>query len=348
MTSSTNTTDLKNALTNADLLHGGEENLDFKIGKILSEMRADGNHIEFFDSDVDGEELESDGDDTDSEIIIEWGEPHDYDLITWCIPADELNDALAQLPRETSKLFISSKKPYKMSSELSSFSRFETISMLSIENISGFKQLHGLSNTISSIDLKGTGIETLANIPETLEYIKLVNNSNLRITTFPEGIIVIDLAHQHLDHIICPPQLNSLILYRCSFNRLQVSDVFNTNHIYNLQYIKLDMVECDCPYQDKIYEIYNNTELCLYYAVTYPGRYNAQTHLSSTVNGCVSAIKQINIDLDTECVNTMATMQRQFRTLYNINNIVDPIRVMGLHSNIPRRVMEFIVNPEFW
>ena len=189
-----------------------------------------------------------------------------------------------------------------------------------------------LPDTLQELQLVNTDVETLENIPNTLSTLHLFGNTKLKTLHFPSNLSWLDMVNQHIDIVTIPPQLESLTLTNCVFNRI--------NNINALQYTSTSMYihfiirKCTCPYQEDL-DMYVN---------------NNMENTMGYVRACnmSNIIKNINYQLDLDWINSLAGIQHKVRCIYNPNSITYAEQVMSLSSNYPRRLMEYMLDPSDW
>lgn len=224
---------------------------------------------------------------------------------------------------------------------LPSMARFTMLLAIRFSNLSCMKSIPDLGDAlITSCKIDGCGVESMTNLPPTMRYITLCSNPSLHINVIPEGVLYMELIDQRMEVLKLPSTIEICEMSNCHISRLvniplsfmvPIADDPGDRCI-------LDMAKCTSPYQEQIDAIFlanylplENRSMNIQELFT-----SSQSHIVNTIN------QQLESELD--LVNCAYLLQTSvlIHAKTHSNNPIE--QAMGLGSNYPRRITEFIVS----
>ena len=205
--------------------------------------------------------------------------------------------------------------------ELPPLSKLTYITNLSIRYINiANDHIPSFPPNLLVLNIYCSSIRVLDNLPNTLKFIVLSTNTNLKHVVLPPSLLSFEASYQaRFTTITFPPTISYLRFYQCAFKRL---DRLTFNSIQACTITRPCFIECRNPY----------TDVRLNQSIK---PYNAHPRL---VFDC---IKSVNRELDEDITSVFYRLRDNS---YSSTKIDCPIiNAMRLSSNPPRRFSEFIV-----
>ena len=224
---------------------------------------------------------------------------------------------------------------------LPSMARFTMLLAIRFSNLSCMKSIPYLGESlITSCKIEWCGIESLKNVPPTVRYITLQSNVYLELEVIPEGVLYMELIDQRMEVLKLPSTIEICEMTNCHISRLVNIPLSFMDPIADDpgdRYI-LDMAKCTSPYQEQIDALFLANYLPL---ESRPMNIqelftSSQSHIVNTINQPI----ETELDLVYGAYLLQTSVLNHAKT--NPNNPIE--QAMGLGSNYPRRITEFIVS----
>jgi hypothetical protein len=193
---------------------------------------------------------------------------------------------------------------------------------------------------ITSFKLDRCGVELITNLPPTIRYLTIRSNPSLHLNVIPEGVVYLELIDQRMDVVSLPSTIEICEMVSCTLSRLVNIPLSFMDLIADDPGDRciLDMAKCKSPYQDQIDAIFSTNNLPLENRTMHIQELftASQTNIANTINQKMET--EIGLGHNAYLVRTSVLTNAETNT----NNPIE--RAMGLGSNYPRRMTEFIVS----
>lgn len=244
---------------------------------------------------------------------------------------NELNNAFETIPNNISMLTIDTFEGASVEA-LPNMNKFTNLKSIKINGLHGLRQLPNIP-TLNQVIIRECSIETLHNIPDSIDYLTLDNNPNLDMYTLPQSIGVFICSQQRLGHFTIPQDNVMTSIYDCSLDTITNIDLCQ-QYADELPWYVFDMWGCNSPYQSYIDDVLYRMDLAMY------TRDRIQSLSRTLLPYIIDIVKHREAVL--EFANTMSTVRDSIRTSVPQDKLSPCDTVFILASNYPRRMMEYM------